>query len=623
MSQPPLDTTRKAITELDEQLLSLLAKRRNLSVNVALSKEQTLKPIRDVEREQQLLARLTKIGNEMGLEAHYVTKVFQGIIEDSVRYQQNFLSSRANPELGQDHYRIAFLGTKGSYSHIASSLYCQARQAQMLELGCASFSEIIDKVESSQADLGFLPVENTSSGSINEVYDVLQHTSLAIIGETQIDVDHCLLGLAEADLDKVTTVYGHSQPISQTSLFLKQHPHLKIEYCASSADAMQAVQRLQDPSIAAIGSELGGIHYGLKPLQNKISNQSLNQSRFVIVARQSVSVPLQIPAKTTLIIATGQKAGALVDVLSVFKSHNINMTKLESRPIQGNPWEEMFYIDVEGNLQQDKMQSALSEVAAITRFIKILGCYPTDKVSPTELDAAQLLSKEDSREFLIERPTSVNFAKGTLGDGNYFAVFTHSQGMNLAQINLDCQASKDVAVDALLLSYPQSQDEALFDHINKTSKDMRLNVIAEAQSATQVQALLSLVSGLSVNAQHLVHQELIDALGHAHKPVIVRSSLDAAAVSVAQITKILAKGNQQLVLLIECDVLDIVKLQQLKADCPCAIIIEPSGTLAHPAIASQTAIAIKALGFAGVSLSLDNKDGFDGDSLAASVRELL
>lgn len=218
MTKPhPLSHTREQITALDNELLALLAKRRALSLDVARSKEVDIRPIRDTQREKELLARLVKQGREQGLDAHYVLSLYQSIIEDSVLNQQAYLQGRANPDLQKQQYNIAYLGARGSYSYLAATRYCERRQVGMQDLGCKSFDEIVQAVESGHADYGFLPIENTSSGSINEVYDVLQHTSLAIVGETTIEVGHCLLAKPGTNVKQIKTIYAHPQPISQCS----------------------------------------------------------------------------------------------------------------------------------------------------------------------------------------------------------------------------------------------------------------------------------------------------------------------------------------------------------------------------------------------------------------------
>ena len=385
-----LNEIRKEITLLDQDLLALFAKRRALTLNVAKSKVQQIRPIRDQQREQELLIRLIKHGKTLGLDAHYVTSIFQTIIEDSVLNQQAYLQSLTNPNIQVPTVSVAFLGDKGSYSYLASHRYFSRRAEKIIESGCQNFTDIFQQVESGKVDYGMLPVENTSSGSINEVYDLLQHTNLSIVGEITQPIAHCLLTSINTTLDKVKTIYAHGQPIAQCSNFLDKQSGIRIEYCDSTADAMAKVTELQDETVAVIGSEEGGQLYQLHALEQSIANQTENHSRFILVARKSVDVAEQIPAKTAIILSTGQKAGALVECLLVLKEKGINMCKLESRPIQGRPWEEMFYIDVEANLKGFALQEAINEITPHTNFIKVLGCYPIEHINPTSVPNSEL-----------------------------------------------------------------------------------------------------------------------------------------------------------------------------------------------------------------------------------------
>lgn len=381
-----LDQIRTAISDTDQQLLGLLAKRRALALAVAEAKLSQNKPIRDQKREQELLLSLIEQGKPLGLDAQYVTRIYHVIIEDSVLQQQAKVQGQLNGE-HTPAVRVAFLGGQGSYSYWATQKYFTRRAERIIELGCDSFNDIVKAVETGHADYAVLPIENTSSGSINEVYDLLQHTRLSIVGELTHPIEHCLLGLPGTDLNKVRQVCSHPQVIAQCSQFLLGLTNVKIEYCESSSAAFAKVKALQDPSIIAIGGEEGGKLYGLEVLTRELANQKQNVSRFIVVARKPVQVAKAIPAKTTFIMYTGQQPGALVEALLVLKQHGISMSKLESRPIPGNPWEEMFYVDVSANLNDYAMTRALEELNNLTKFVKVLGCYPSDEVTPTEIQA--------------------------------------------------------------------------------------------------------------------------------------------------------------------------------------------------------------------------------------------
>lgn len=380
-----LTEVRKQIQHTDQELLQLLAKRRKLALAVAEAKISQNKPIRDQQREEELLLRLIESGKALELDAHYVTRLFHVIIEDSVLQQQAKLQGELRGMQGPS-VKVAYLGGQGSYSYWATQKYFTRRAEQIIDIGCDSFNEIIKAVETGHADYAVLPIENTSSGSINEVYDLLQHTRLSIVGELTHPIDHCVLGLPGAPLNQIRQICAHPQVIAQCSQFLLGLTNIKVEYCDSSSDAFQRVQQKQDPTMVAIGGEAGGKIYGLEVLARELANQKDNVSRFIVVARKAVSVAKAIPAKTTFIMFTGQQPGALVDALTVLKRHGISMAKLESRPIPGNPWEEMFYVDVLANANDYAMTRALEELNRITKFIKVLGCYPSEDIQPTQVD---------------------------------------------------------------------------------------------------------------------------------------------------------------------------------------------------------------------------------------------
>lgn len=381
MTDNPLLVLRERISALDLKLLALLAERRELALEVGKSKLHSHRPIRDKERERDLLDALIAAAKPYDLDGFYVTRLFQLIIEDSVLTQQALLQHQLN-QTSQHSARIAFLGPKGSYSHLAARQYAARHFDQLIEHGCQKFQDIFTQVETGQADYAVLPIENTSSGSINDVYDLLQHTSLSIVGELTNPIDHCVLTTGNSTLDQIETVYSHPQPFQQCSQFISRFPHWKIEYCESSAAAMEKVAKLNSPTAAALGSEAGGALYGLQVLEHNLANQQQNITRFIVLARKAIDVSEQVPAKTTLIMATGQQSGALVEALLVLRENGIIMTKLESRPINGNPWEEMFYLDVQANIRSEAMQKALQDLTPITRSLKVLGCYPSENVVP-------------------------------------------------------------------------------------------------------------------------------------------------------------------------------------------------------------------------------------------------
>ncbi|EFM89768.1 prephenate dehydratase / chorismate mutase [Actinobacillus pleuropneumoniae] len=381
-----LSDIRQQITQLDRHLLKLLAERHRLAFDVVRSKEITQKPLRDIEREKALLQALVSHAEAENyqLDPQYVTQIFQRIIEDSVLTQQNYLQNKLN-EQKEQNISIAFLGMRGSYSNMASRQFAKKYQGSLIELSCDSFQQVFDKVSEGEAEFGVLPLENTTSGSINDVYDLLQHTDLAVVGELAYPIKHCVLANGNIDLVEIDTLYSHPQVIQQCSQFIQSLNKVHIKYCESSSHAMQMVARLNKPNIVALGNEDGGKLYGLTNIKTDIANQQNNITRFIVVAKQAINVSPQLQTKTLLLMTTSQQAGALVDALMVFKQYQIRMTKLESRPIYGKPWEEMFYVELQANIHSENTQQALKALEDVTSYVKVLGCYPSEIIEPVKL----------------------------------------------------------------------------------------------------------------------------------------------------------------------------------------------------------------------------------------------
>tara|TARA_R110002167_G_scaffold195810_3_gene398667 strand:+ start:42266 stop:44212 length:1947 start_codon:yes stop_codon:yes gene_type:complete len=629
MQKPPeLSQTREQITALDKSLLALLSQRRQLSLNVARSKEVDVRPIRDTQREKELLERLVQQGRDQGLDAHFVISLYQSIIEDSVLFQQTYLHGRANPDTQKQQYTVAYLGARGSYSYLAASRYCSRRQVEMLDFGCKSFDEIVNAVESGHADYGFLPIENTSSGSINEVYDVLQHTTLSIVGETTIEVSHCLLTKPNSKLSDIKTIYAHPQPISQCSRYLSQHPHIKLEYCSSSAEAMTKVVEADNNTVAAIGSAEGGSLYQLIAMEQGLANQKINQSRFIVVARKASAVPSQLPAKTTLIMATGQKPGALVEALLVLKAHNLNMSKLESRPIPGTPWEEMFYLDIDGNLATTEVQQAIKELERLTRFIKVLGCYPCETVKPTQLSQAQLLiepgsSKQEpvktvphsqakhSRDYKSQ-DTQLFCQHLQIGAGQFSALQQINLPIDNTELATQAKHIKESGFQAIVLNDLKQQlnEQQLKQHAQVIEQAGLLCVMQIDQEQEFIIAS-QLADMLILSGKQMYNPDMLTLIGSVNLPVILERNTMASIDDWLQAADtVLSHGNQQLGLC-ESGVrsfthpeqlsLDLAGLVEVKSRSHLPVIVNTSFSI-NAALLNTHANAVKQLNADGIIL---------------------
>ncbi|AKC59761.1 prephenate dehydratase domain-containing protein [Blochmannia endosymbiont of Polyrhachis (Hedomyrma) turneri] len=274
---------------------------------------------------------------------------------------------------------IAFLGPQGSYSHIASEQYANTRQLNNIgEYSCQNFSDIIKLVTTKQAKYGILPIENSTSGAIHEVYNLLQNTILFLIGEIHIPIIHCILTIPNASFKEIKKIYSHPEPFQQCNEFFKNFPKLDFIFCKSSADAMEKVSKLKNPSFAALGNENSGKYlYGLQVIKKNIANKKNNTTRFIILGNKKITINKNTPAKTTLILSTDHPSNISIEEIShILNQYNIKIHHIKPQSIKNNTNEQKIFIDMQANLYQQYVQEAVKKLRNITHSLKILGCYP-------------------------------------------------------------------------------------------------------------------------------------------------------------------------------------------------------------------------------------------------------
>ncbi len=611
-----LDDIRSKITNLDRELLNLLAQRKALSLDVARAKLENPRPIRDQEREQALLVRLVEQGRQLGLDAHFVTRIFHTVIEDSVLSQQALLQDLLNPQDEVPAISVAFLGLKGSYSNMAARKYLSRFQAPLIEHNCETFQQIFETVESGRAQYGILPIENTSSGAINDVFDLMQHTSLSIVGELTQPIEHCLLVATDTSVEQITTLYTHSQPYQQCSQYLSRLGELEVKFCAASSNAMEQVARLKRADVAALGSADGGELHGLTPLVEGLANQKQNMTRFIVVARKPIEVAEQIPAKTSFIMSTGQQSGALVEALLVLRNHGITMTRLESRPIIGNPWEEMFYVDVAANVNSADMQAAMKELGRITRFIKVLGCYPSAEVAPTRIPA-RLLNKSKSagqsdepvrysRHYKANN-TQVQIGPFMLGDDEPLLIaelagWPGTERLDELARSIKEQGGQVLAVDCFS-DVSAEQGLKRLQQLHASADRFDLAAMTRVTSAEQVHRAAEQVDLLLLDTSAAGNEALLNAAGRCTRPLLLELSEEPGQ-SLRLAQHILQQGNQQLALL-DTQALPLVRLLELSGQTHLPLVSRLNG---DAATLPRLAEALSATGVSGFALPVTGND---------------
>jgi chorismate mutase/prephenate dehydratase len=277
---------------------------------------------------------------------------------------------------------VAYQGVEGSYSDLAATRRYASRPGGVRLVGCPTFRAAAEAVRSGTAACALLPIENSTAGSVHEVYDLLAAGGLTITGEAVERIEHCLLGLPGATVEGLRAVLSHPQALSQCEDFLRAHPWLEARPAFDTAGAARAVRGAGDPSLGAIAGRAAAAVYGLVVLAESIQSQEGNFTRFVELARaEARSAPPRGqagdgPRKTSLLLTLPHRPGALAAVLQALAARGANLTKLESRPLPAAPWEYRFYLDVEGDAAAEPLASALAEIVGLTAELRVLGSYP-------------------------------------------------------------------------------------------------------------------------------------------------------------------------------------------------------------------------------------------------------
>lgn len=269
--------------------------------------------------------------------------------------------------------KVAFQGEIGAYSEEAAfDFFGKSIQT----LACKTFSEVFRVVEKNQADFGTLPIENSLEGTIGQNYDLLLKSKLKISGETILRICHCLIANKETPLSSVKKVYSHPQALGQCRKFLEK---LKCEIIPAydTAGSVKIIKERRLKNSAAVASERAAILYGMEILKKGIETNKKNFTRFLIISKKE-----QKPTgedKTSIVFFLKHIPGSLFKALKGFAKRKINLTKIESRPIIGKPWQYNFYLDFEGHQAEKKIQAALKDLKKVALFVKILGSYPMAK----------------------------------------------------------------------------------------------------------------------------------------------------------------------------------------------------------------------------------------------------
>ena len=371
-----LSKLREQIDEIDGKIVELYQRRMDVSREVAEYKIATGRNVLDRQRELEKLAKVRALAHGE-FNARGVQELFEQIMSMSRKLQYQCLTESGSlgrlPFIGVDSLETenarVFQGAEGSYSQAAMLQYF-GRDVNSFHVD--TFRDAMNAIDDGRADFAVLPIENSTAGIVSEIYDLLQEYENYIVGEQIIGIEHCLLGVPGASLEGIRKVFSHPQSLMQSSKYLAEHGWQQISML-NNAFAARKVAEDRDPAQAAVASEHAAGVYGLEVLQRRVNQSGTNSTRFIIVTNQKIF--RKDAGKVSICFEVAHESGSLYHMLSHFIYNDLNMTKIESRPIEDRNWEYRFFIDFEGNLADGAVKNALRGLREEARNMKILGNY--------------------------------------------------------------------------------------------------------------------------------------------------------------------------------------------------------------------------------------------------------
>lgn len=345
-----LKDIRNRIDSVDTEIVGLLSKRMELAVRAIKLKTKTLQS----DREAEVLARVKSASRAL-IAPDFSEKLFTEIMAESRRLQDKELRL------------IGFQGEHGAYSEMA----IKSLEPEAVTIPHTEFGDVFEGVASGVLDFGMVPVENSLAGNVGPVDDLLADTELKIVGELVMPIHHCLMTLPGADYRDIRVVYSHPQALAQCKGFLSRNK-LEARPYYDTAGAAMMLARERPAAAAVIASHLSAELYGLEVLKENIEDNHTNATRFLKISRNACE---QAGNKCTIAFSTAHKPGALLCILSAFSEAEINLTRIESRPMPRNPGMYVFLLDFLGSDRDEKVTSALEKVKKDAPMFRLLGCY--------------------------------------------------------------------------------------------------------------------------------------------------------------------------------------------------------------------------------------------------------
>ena len=374
-----LEQLRGQIDQIDDKIIALFKERMQVSDKIALVKKEHDMPTLAPGRERAVLAR---VAEEAGEEfADYTESLFRTIMAASRSYQ-NIRSGKKSavyesvkealentPKLFPQRAMVACQGIEGAYSQIACDIIFKSPGIMYFK----SFDNVFKAVESGMCQYGILPIENSTAGSVNTIYDLMLRHNFSIVRSARLKVSHNLLAKYGTKLSDVKEIFSHEQAINQCAAFLAGMKGVKVTVVENTAVAAKMVAESGDPGVAALSSRFCAEHYGLQTLQANVQDQDNNYTRFICISKKPEIYPGA--DRTSFMMIISHKPGSLYNVLSKFYALGINLRKLESRPLPDREFEFMFYFDIESSVYAPEMEKLFLDLESESEEFRYLGTY--------------------------------------------------------------------------------------------------------------------------------------------------------------------------------------------------------------------------------------------------------
>ncbi len=374
-----LEQLRGDIDAIDRQIVDLMKRRMETVAQVAEYKKANNMPVLDTSRERALLS---KVGQEAGEElADYVQSMYRTIMAASRSYENGKLgrgskvydgikkAMEETPQLFPQRPTVACQGIEGAYSQIACDRLFKAPSIMYFQ----SFDHVFKAVESGMCQYGILPIENSTAGSVNAVYDLMIRHNFSIVRSARLKVSHNLLAKPGTKLEDIRDVYSHEQALHQCAGYLAGLKNVAVHVVENTAVAARMVAQSDRSDVAALSSRFCAEQYDLEIVQDNVQDQDNNYTRFICISKKPEIYPGA--DRTSLMMTLPHKPGTLYNVLAKFYALNINLQKLESRPLPSREFEFMFYFDVEASVYAPEMEKLFRDLEAESEQLRYLGTY--------------------------------------------------------------------------------------------------------------------------------------------------------------------------------------------------------------------------------------------------------